>query len=589
MHETDRNSSGKGQLLYNGIRLPSTWPPCDGEQWRGKPMPVPYLADPPKVIPIDVGRQLFVDDFLIEDTDLTRTFHRPVIDKRSPVLKPETDLEIENVAGEQDAAACLRDMGLVDEIGTSEGGQPLMPRRPVAAPFGGGVWFDPEDQLFKMWYMAGWMKTIAYATSTNGIHWERPTLDVVEGTNAVLEDMGHTDNTLVWLDQSATEADERFKMFAYHKGPRRRMEVRTSADGVHWQKQKVVYYKYHPLGDPAQLHYSSLDGVNWSSDAVISRLDDCTTFFYNPFRDVWVYSIRSGNIVAHRARHYREHSGFVDGAIWTDDDIVFWTGADELDEPDPEIGHPTQLYNLDAVAYESVMLGLFAVFRGPDNQTAFEQGVPKVNELSVGFSRDGFHWDRPDRRPFIAGSRQPGAWNRAYVRSAGGCCLVVDDELRFYFSTFSGVSPDGRGDPYAGGSTGLAVLRRDGFASMDATEGRRTLTTRPVTFKGRYLFVNANAASGSLEVELLDRSGNVIEPFTRAGCKPITMDSTTQDVTWSAGSDLSAFAGEPVRFRFHVSGGSLYAFWVSPDASGASQGYVAAGGPGFAGARDMPD
>ena len=35
----------------------------------------PYLVDPPAVIPIDVGRQLFVDDFLIQSTSLTRRFH----------------------------------------------------------------------------------------------------------------------------------------------------------------------------------------------------------------------------------------------------------------------------------------------------------------------------------------------------------------------------------------------------------------------------------------------------------------------------------------------------------------------------------
>ena len=332
--------------------------------------------------------------------------------------------------------------------------------------------------------------------------------------------------------------------------------------------------------------YSSLDGVDWSSDAVISRMDDRTTFFHNPFRDVWVFSIRSGNIAGDRVRRYREHSDFLDCAIWTDDESVFWTGADCLDEPDPEIGVPTQLYNLDAVAYESLLLGMFTIFRGPDNQTAYEQGVPKRNELSIGFSRDGFHWDRPDRRPFIAAARQPGAWNRGFVQSAGGCCLVVGDELHFYFCAFSGVSPDGKGDIYSGGSTGLAVLRRDGFASMAAKNGRGALTTRPTTFNGRRLFVNVDAAHGSLEVEVLDRGGSVIEPFTRFGCEPITTDSTLQEVTWSGGSDLSGVSGQPVRFRFHLTGGQLYSFWVSPDAAGASYGYVAAGGPGFAGPRD---
>jgi hypothetical protein len=56
-------------------------------------------------------------------------------------------------------------------------------------------------------------------------------------------------------------------------------------------------------------------------------------------------------------------------------------------------------------------------------------------------------------------------------------------------------------------------------------------------------------------------------------------------VAWKAG-DLARVAGQPVRFRFHLKGGRLYAFWVSPEKSGASHGYVAAGGPGFTGPTD---
>jgi hypothetical protein len=57
-------------------------------------------------------------------------------------------------------------------------------------------------------------------------------------------------------------------------------------------------------------------------------------------------------------------------------------------------------------------------------------------------------------------------------------------------------------------------------------------------------------------------------------------------VTWEGGSDLASLAGQPVRFRFALTNGRLYAFWVSPDATGASHGYVAAGGPGFTGPID---
>ena len=47
--------------LYNGIRIRDNWPPRVEALTREPPLDPPYLAQPPEVIPIDVGRQLFVD------------------------------------------------------------------------------------------------------------------------------------------------------------------------------------------------------------------------------------------------------------------------------------------------------------------------------------------------------------------------------------------------------------------------------------------------------------------------------------------------------------------------------------------------
>jgi hypothetical protein len=55
---------------------------------------------------------------------------------------------------------------------------------------------------------------------------------------------------------------------------------------------------------------------------------------------------------------------------------------------------------------------------------------------------------------------------------------------------------------YAGGSTCVALLRRDGFASLDADTSPGSLTTRLVMFKGKYVFVNTK--DGELRVEILD-------------------------------------------------------------------------------------
>ncbi len=152
---------------------------------------------------------------------------------------------------------------------------------------------------------------------------------------------------------------------------------------------------------------------------------------------------------------------------------------------------------------------------------------------------------------------------------------MVGDRLYFYCS--------GRG---VGNVTSLAVLRRDGFVSMDAGAKEGTLTTRPVTFRGKYLFVNADASNGELRAEVLDDRGEVVAPFGAADCTPVSADKTLQRVVWKNAMDLGRVAGKTVQFRFRLTNGQLYAFWVSPEESGASHGYVAAGGPGFTGLTD---
>ena len=201
----------------------------------------------------------------------------------------------------------------------------------------------------------------------------------------------------------------------------------------------------------------------------------------------------------------------------------------------------------------------------------------------------------PTARTFIAASRRWGSWDYGYIHAAGGVCLVVGDELWFYYGAFSGqgsVLKPGQNGPYpqdnamyAGGHTGLATLRRDGFASMETHGGEGVLATRPLRFSGTHLFVNVDTSQGELRVEVVDRSGVVIEPFSLPNCRAVRADSTREPVTWDAG-DLATLAGHEVVFRFHLRHGKLYAFWVSPSDAGVSRGFVAAGGPGFSGSLD---
>jgi len=81
------------EVLPNGIVLQKPWPPRRGEPTREPLAAPPYLTSPPAVIPIDLGRQLLVDDFLVEHTTLTRTYHRAQYHPASPVLRPDKPWE----------------------------------------------------------------------------------------------------------------------------------------------------------------------------------------------------------------------------------------------------------------------------------------------------------------------------------------------------------------------------------------------------------------------------------------------------------------------------------------------------------------
>lgn len=137
----------------------------------------------------------------------------------------------------------------------------------------------------------------------------------------------------------------------------------------------------------------------------------------------------------------------------------------------------------------------------------------------------------------LSAERKAGSWDRGYVQSVGGLCTIVGDQLWFYYIGFEGNKKKKstvyeKNGMHANGSTGVAVLRRDGFVSYSAQKEKGTLVTRPVTFTGEYLFVNVNCPNGELKVEVLDADNKVIQGFSANDCKPLTVDSTIAQIRW---------------------------------------------------------
>ena len=513
--------------LYNGIQLPEQWPPRYKEPEQRTQMPVPYLENKPAVIPINVGRQLFVDDFLVAESDMEVLFHKPDFHTGNPVLQP------------------------------SERWENTIEDAPYAAPFSDGIWYDETDRKFKMWYLAGAgiihkndKQTFytAYAESTDGKKWEKVQCDIVPGTNIV--DTCNRDAATIWLDKAETDPSKRFKLFNVERRPtdrRWQFILKYSADGIHWS-----------------------NGVAQSGD-----LYDRSSVFYNPFRKVWCLSMRYSTALSSRSRSYLEAEDPETAVSMAhrirkgipDKNITFWFTPDDLEPRNPDFPEVDPgIYNFDCMPYESIILGQYSVWQGPENNVCEKLGIQKRNEICLGYSRDGFHFSRPSHEPFMANNQTKGAWNWGNMQSIGGVPIVVGDSLYFYCS--------GRRlntimwDSYT--STGLAMLRRDGFVSRHAGMGGAKLTTETAVFDGKYLFVNADI-KGTMKIEILSKSGKVLSTFNNCN-----FNSTRQFI-----GKVEKYAGKEIRLRFSITDGDLYSFWVSPWKSGESRGFVSGGGPGL--------
>lgn len=108
-----------------------------------------------------------------------------------------------------------------------------------------------------------------------------------------------------------------------------------------------------------------------------------------------------------------------------------------------------------------------------------------------------------------------------------------------------------------------ATWRRDGFVSLfNGGSDTGIITTRPITFNGSTLRVNARI-TGGLQVEFPDETGAPIPGLTRAEAKVLTADGLSSLVSWMRGSDLAKLNGRRVKLRFYLKGGDLYGWWFS--------------------------
>ncbi len=480
------------------------------------------------------GRILMIDSIIDSTSNIQLKFNRPSDFGDEPILKADKDWE-HNANGD-----------------------------PYAAPFSGGVWYDEQDSIFKMWYSAGGGKKhgliTCYAESKNGVDWVKPVLDVIPGTN-IVDTLEH-DCCSVLLDKHETDDTKRYKMFC--------MQFDT------------------PSAVSMVLKYSS-DGIHWGMPVALSGdlFDRCSAYF-DAFRNKYVLSLKTKDSNNLRARNFLENEDpemavSLAHRVYDknkDKFIKFWFSADADDPRHPEYPDITPaIYNHDAIPYESVLLGQFVIWQGPENKDCVKLNVQKRNEILLGFSYDGFNWLRPDKTPFIPVNEDQSAWNAGNIQSTMGSPLIVGDSLYFYYSGRYNSRPKHPSNF----ATGLAKLRRDGFVSAEASDMMGYVLTKPILVDGDYIFVNVDVSDtdAELSIEALDSNYKTIPGFEKSQFQVIkNTNSTTQWCEWAT-NRLSELKGQKVILKFHIKSGSLYSFWLTDSLNGKSGGFTAGGGPDF--------
>ena len=226
--------------------------------------------------------------------------------------------------------------------------------------------------------------------------------------------------------------------------------------------------------------------------------------------------------------------------------------------------HNVDVYNMGIFRYESLYIGIPALFHrfGPGKEGERPQYAFTFFPLLC--SRDLRCWHRVGgRRPFLLPSYMGSGASDLAKSQPPSDAVVRGDELWFYYNglKYSGWSPKPEDMDADQGAVCLAVLRRDGFVSLEAGEEEGSVTTRLMRPQGSRLFVNVDASGGRLRGAILDAAREPLNGFSTSQCLPIEGDRAGTEVRWEGQGDLAELRGREFRIRFDLQGASLYSYW----------------------------
>lgn len=439
-------------------------------------------------------------------------------------------------------------------------------KEPWEAGTGGFFRVIEDGGKFKLYYgaftRAG--QSLCYAESADGLHWTKPALGLIEVEGSKQNNLIYADNAIdatIMIDPKDAP-ERRYKLFRSRvtQDASAGVYASYSADGIHFTEAGRVF----PMWPETSLI------ADW--DARIQK--------YVVFTRVFVRNVENQRRIARlemddllKPWPYQPTNPLLSPPA--PENIPMVLAADAQD--DPHCDFYTNAAHLYPYA-QDVYLMFPTPFRhfAPSRQPWFRYQPGNdygLIEVQMAVSRDGIHWDRPDRRPYFP-MGLPDEWDRWLTMMGVGMLRRGSYLYQYYWSTGrthdSGIlRPEYDKSIPLKNAIGVVRQRLDGFMSADFAYTGGTLTTPPLVFDGNHLRLNIDTGGmGTAFVEIRDAQGRPLPGFTRADCEEIGGNYVDTQVRWKGKTDLSALRGQPVTLHFTARGVRLYAFQFASDKPG---------------------
>lgn len=409
----------------------------------------------------------------------------------------------------------------------------------------GSVYFDDSADQLSLWYLGhpdldangqpplvrGFRKGKGdmdlFATSKDGLHWERPALGLhsFQGSTAnnIIFDL-HSPSVL--LDKRDTDPARRYKMLGSSSG---KYYASISRDGLKWTR--------YPDDKPI---LNSSDNISLAQDAATG---DYLAYHRQP-------SAEHGRCVSLSRCH--------DFKTWSAPELVFAADAEDnawVKNP----GERTEVNNMSVFPHAAGFIGLPTMFRvlGKDRPkgilTPGQSPTDGIVDVQLVTSADGRTWQRTHPRMPVIPRGAPGAFDAGTILGVSSTCVHVRDETWVYYTALT--TSHGAPIPPKRITIGRAEWRRHGFVSLDCGEQGR-VETKPLQLEGPELVINADATGGEVRVALLEADGKAIPGFTLEESEPLQTNATQWHARWHHGT--TAPVDRPVRVVLQMKQVRLY-------------------------------